>query len=253
MISDKGRIAQATNVCRQIRDLGRSERVCVLLLDPVPRLQRATLSGLTVEVADAREFFWPPGVPRTGLKLWLPTHFAGDAYLLLDSDIIILSDAFFDAFAPVPMKMKLVQESALCWHAGNKGIIPEHHATIIGRTILQTGVMAFDRTFWQIHFKGIRDRIWSDPSEFGDMAAVNLFMADNPQLLEPVCEEACLVLRPTGLGSSTEVHLSRTIADSPNILYDGRRVLSVHYTHSKGKVCEYEHILRIVVRNELRP
>lgn len=250
MISDNCWIAQAENVCKQIRRLGRSNRICLLLLDPVPYLYRTKLSELAVEVRVSKDCFWNSGMPRTGLKLWLPIFFHSDSYILLDSDLIILSESFFDVLAPAPSKIKLIRESALFWHAGKKGITFEHHSAIIERPILQTGVMSFERVFWQTHFKNILGHIKRDPSEFGDMVAINLFLADNPQFLEPLSEETCLVLRPTGLGKSTRGHLSRTISVGCDIFYDGKRVLSIHYTNSNGIICNYDHIVRMVEQYE---
>lgn len=252
IVSDGLWLSQAESLCRQIRRLRRSERVCLLLLDSPSKAQHATLTALGVEVCELTEYSLPVGIPRTGLKMWLPRFFESKGYLLLDSDLILLSEDFFNLFSPVPGRVKLVQESALCWRAGKKGISSEYHAAIVGRSILQTGVMSFDRTFWRTHFEEVLRYIVDDPSEFGDMAALNLFVAHNPQLLEPVPEEACLVLRPSALGPSTEAHLQRTAAFGKEILYDGRRVLSVHYTNSRGEVCNYERILGMVQQNGRR-
>ena len=241
MISDGGWVAQAENLCRQIRQLGASNRICLLLLDAIPESYCSMLSDLAVEISVSDGRCWPSLLPRTGIKLWLPTFFSAEEYILLDSDLIILSEDFFKAFAPAHGRMKLVRESSLVWRAGKKGV-SEQHTNIVGQPVLQTGVMSFERSFWDAHFPELLNRIENDPSEFGDMVAVNQFMIDNPQLLEPVSEEACLVLRPTGGGPSTRVHLPRTRVTDGKLLYEGKCVLSLHYTHSEGKVCTYQDI-----------
>jgi len=250
MISDGNRIKQAENVCRQIRQLGRSERICILLLDSSSQLQHSCLSQLGVEIKVADSPFWSESTPRTGLKLWLPAFFHADSYLLLDSDLIILSANLFDAFKPVHGRLKLVKESFLVWQEGKKGISQEQHRRIIGKPILQTGVMSFDHIFWQNQFEALFNRIQNDQSEFGDMVAVNLFMADNPQFLEPLPEETCLVLRPTGDGPSTRVHIRQITVIGDQILYGGKAILSIHYTYSKGEVHTYADILKLLMEYE---
>lgn len=250
IISDGIWIAQAVNVCRQIREQGSSERICLLLLDCLPVSHYSKLSDLEVEIRVCDKQCWPTALPKTGIKLWLPKFFPAEEYVLLDSDLIILSGEFFDAFMPVSGRMKLVRESALTWCAGKKGVSDEQHTSIVGQPVLQTGIMSFDRTFWNAHIQEIFNRIQSDSSEYGDMVAVNQFMADNPDFLEPLPEEFCLVLRPNGMGPSTRVHLPRISVKRGELFYDRKPILSLHYTNSKGKICSYQDILRMVVRNE---
>jgi len=180
--------------------------------------------------------------------MWLPQFFRADSYILVDSDLILLSEDFLRAFLPVSGKLKLVRESFLVWRAGKKKVAIENHANIIGQPLLQTGVMSFTRDFWQTYFCEFTTRIATDPSEFGDMVALNQFIADYPYLLEAVPEEACLVLRPTGKGASTRAHLPMTRFVNGRFWYDGREVLSIHYTSSNGQVCTCDHIMEMITR-----
>ena len=239
MLSDKNRARQTISLCEQLRGMGYEGRLGILLLDSIERKTQARLFRCNAELEIADIKFQERNIKRSGLKMWLPHYFRAQDYVLLDTDHIILSKEFFNAVKCSRGRVGLVQESEVVWEENFKGV-PYLYNDIIGKSILQTGLISIERQLWQEIFADIEKLIINDSSEYGDQVALNQFFYINDCLLHSLPEEVSLVLRPSGKGRSTKAHIRYLMWDSRCLMYKGSFVLSIHYTNSDGKLHRLE-------------
>jgi len=242
MLADKTYVRQALNLSKHLRLLGYDKKLCLLLLDPISKNIEQNLLRLRVELHEVDYCSLPSDAKKSGLKLWLPLFVKANSYVILDTDIIPLSPGVVASLAPPEARVTLVRESEIFWRERKYGITISEHRSIIGKQVLQTGAIGLSRSTWEEIFPSVQRLICVDSSHFGDMVAINMFFHENPELLKAVPEEICLVLRPSGKGISTGVHLRHTSYKYPAVYYKGKRVSAIHYTRSFGTVCTIESL-----------
>jgi|GEM_PF-4279816 hypothetical protein len=246
-VSDSKWISRTTEVISTLRRLGFDGRCGVLFIDSPSVVEMAALRVLSVGTACLDADHLQKEYPRTGLKLLMPHYFVDDYYVLLDSDLMILSLAFLDHVGEDPDRIAAVVESDVRWRIGKKGI-GAYHRVIVGKRVIQTGLIAFARSHWLRFFPAVWRLAQNEPSDFGDMVAINIYIRRNPGQLRALGEEDCLVLRPNLRGSSSKNHLPFVRLQRGRILYKGRPVSVIHCTNSGGARAEFRDIVEVLKR-----
>ena len=248
MVADASRVTQALVLTERVRQMGYRGRLGILCIGRMAKPWLDRFASAEVETQSVCSRFRPLDLPRSGLKLWLPFFFDASRYILMDTDIWIQSPIYFPRFTPGGRRATLVCERELKWKKGKKGI-SDFHQLMVGKSILQTGVIGISRALWERVFPAIYELMGCDPSEYGDMAAINMFFHSYPDNLKCISEEHCLVLRPSGKGPGTEAHLPYVSVRGGRIHYMDKPVLAIHHTCSEGRVEDFASFVPLLVNN----
>lgn len=230
---------QAVALVQRLRSLGVDSRIGALAIDSLTRECGRSLINLGCEMVEWDARGRPGWMNRSGLKLWIPCFFESEYYILLDTDLAVFSPDLLRACVRADESIALVEEDYLTWGIGDKGI-GQFHADLMGRPVFQTGLIGIGASLWRATIRDIRQICQDDPSECGDMAAINLFARRNPDAIVSLPPEVCLVWRLTGKGASTREHLKHIRAEGGVFTYRGRPILSAHYTASAGRVVQVD-------------
>lgn len=249
--TSRGYVDQALAMCRQLARFGQLDRAWVVPLEPLDDDARYALASfvgdrLTPVLA------LPENVKASGNKPYLPEMLPPHAhYLLIDTDIIILSSAFFDRFGPDARgRTTLVRESFSCAHylaqIPTEAFRFTDYPEILERPYLQTGVIGVSRDGLRRHVSRVRAAMERSTVTSGDLQAWNHVAWQDPGgfVLRPPRD--CLVLRPTGKGASSIRHLEEVQRLGDRLLHDGAPVNALHYTSSRGAVATVEDYAGLV-------
>jgi hypothetical protein len=235
---------QAASMYAQLEAFGVADWAWLVPLEPLDAAANETLRGRfpgrRTEVLEI-----PFGVKLSGNKPFLPGMVPPhDHYLLLDTDLIVVREAFFAAFARGPKdRISLVEDTftvadflrATPGHAPRFAVFPG----LEGRPYLQTGAIGLPHAA----FIAIRDELYAAlkraaeaTTTTGDLQAWNHLARTRPELFHLLPPRACLVLRPDGSGFSTGAHATDLTWTASGPEYRREPVLCLHYTRSGGRV-----------------
>lgn len=251
---------QAASMYAQLEAFGVADKAWLVPLEPLDAAANETLRGLfpgrRTEVLEL-----PFGLKLSGNKPFLPGMVPPhDHYLLLDTDLLVVREAFFAAFARVPTdRITQVADTftvadflrAAPWQAPRFAVFPglEH------RPYIQTGAIGLPHAA----FVAIRDELYAalkraaETTTTGDLQAWNHLARTRPELFHLLPPRACLVLRPDGSGFSTGVHAPDVTWRAGAPEYRREPVLCLHYTHSGGRVRTLRDYARAVEDADARP
>jgi len=248
--------AQAVNMLQQLEFFGFIEDTWVV---PLEILETTNQTLLTQHVSDriTSALVLPPDVKTSANMIFLPAAAPqSDAYIIIDTDIIIHRREFILNLIPDRGKINLVEHDFL-WNQGLSSFgehaafdVRYHYAHLLEERVIQTGCIGLTQSnYHQIYEEFISDLL-SDRQYKGDFVLWNHWVRDKkPYLFNLLPPEVCLVLRPDGSGTSSRFNLPHLSLQNETLSYKGRLVDAVHYTSSRGKVIlwqDYKQLWKLI-------
>ena len=237
-------LLQSLNMYEQLRRYGLEHYAWVV---PLERLQAKSLKLLHQSFQDhvAETLQMPGAIKRSGNKIFLPTMVPkAKRYLLLDTDIVILSHHFIKRFLDIPEKRIVLVEELFCWqdwlrfrHPSFQHMVNTQFPHLLRERYIQTGSIGISHQVYQQIFDTFISELLAERSEFcGDLIIWNHWVNTYPHLFHLVPPAYCLVLRPDGSGESSTLHRPNLRYADEILFYRNEPVKALHFTSSKGIV-----------------
>lgn len=196
----------------------------------------------------------PPQIKPSGNKAFLPSMVPKHQYyILIDTDIIILNEHFFEAFFnSIDHRVTLVTETFTYSEYLQKNrslqrkknpsrqFRVEYFPEIFGQPYLQTGAIGVCHETSAKILQLILDLIPRITTQTGDLPMWNYIAWKYPQLFRLIAPQHCLVMRPDGKGPSSYFHLPNITYEMGILKYQAHSVDALHYTSSRGHVVALE-------------
>jgi len=203
---------------------------------------------------------------RSGSKWILPYAAPSDAYILTDTDIVILDADFFSAFAPYDgASIRAVLDKDLTWgqlvacDKLKEKDLYKLFPWMREMPVWQTATIGLTDKAWRLLSKMLKELtltpLFRERSFGGDQMLVNVaFYALQdaearrslkqisgvlaPDIsVEAVSPAACLTIRKNGSGPSSKAHRPNLIRSENKIFYRREPVLALHSSFSHGEPC----------------
>jgi len=186
----------------------------------------------------------PSNIKPSAAKTFIPVEYLDVNYcFLIDTDTLILDSSFFHILYKVnPNKISSVLEEDIKWtnlSVFNMEIKRELlflYSELLNCRIFQTGLIGFNPKKHKNLFYEIRYLIKKQKYYKGDMIAWNKIFWDLIMDINKLSERVHLVLRSNLKGPSSRAHVKHLTVRNNTIKFKHKKVCSIHYTNSKGKI-----------------